>query len=886
MGVVVQPAGTVTLVFTDIVGSTRLLSELGPEDYREALGVHRRAVREAFGRHGGYEVDYEGDAFFYAFVTAGEAARAVAEALTALEPGPIRIRVGVHTGEPIVDPPKYVGLDVHRAARIMAAAGSGQVLLSQTTRDLLDDSFVVRDLGEHRLKDMSGPQRLYQLGEGDFPAPKTLYRTNVPVAVTAFLGRVRELQELSTLLGEGVHLLTLTGPAGTGKTRLALQAVAESADSFPDGVWWVPLAPVRDAGLVLSLVAQAVDVREEPGVELERTLAAALTGKRSLLLLDNAEHLLPGCADAVAHLASVPGPTIVVTSRERLQLAGEHVYPVPTLDRPDGVTLFAARAAAVGSEPGPAAVVEQLCARLDDLPLAIELAAARTVVLSPDQILARLAGRLDLLRAARDVDPRQQTLRATIEWSYELLDAEERTLFARFALFAGGCTLEAAESVCDAAIDTLASLIDKSLLRRTGGRYWMLETIREYAAEQLERSPDVELRSRWASHYLELAERAEPELWSSEQKHWLGVLDAEHANVRAVLAWALEHHEDEIALRLSAALEPFWEARGHIDEGQRLMSEALRRGGRKAAAARAKALFGYSRLIGMRSDPLREKEALEEAVELAREAQATRELIFSLTHLGTVVGELGELDRATALHEEALTRARARDDPWLTAMVLNNLGCRLLLLGDSSGAGPLIDESLELRRSLGEQRGIAVTLLSRAELAIVERDYGTAAAALAEALPLAREIGHREIEALALCELGIVRLLENDPAGAGSELAGSLTTWKELGLPERAAPCVAGFAALAQLTGSPRRAARLWGAADALTDAAGTPRPPEARPLYECFLPATRAALDEVTFASEAGAGGRMSFEDVVALAASVHRPVAGDAEAGEPPGG
>src|SRR6266536_4912296 len=454
-----QPSGTVTLVFTDIEGSTRLLSELGQERYREVLAAHRSAVREAFARFRGYEVDCEGDSFFYAFASAADAVSAVSEAMENLAKEQVRVRVGMHTGEPSLDPPNYVGLDVHRAARIMAAAHGGQVVVSQTTRDLLDTADGLRDLGEHRLKDLSGAVRLYQLGDDEFPPLRSLYRTNLPVPATAFVGRERELAEVVSLLRrEGVRLATLTGPGGTGKTRLALQAAAEVAEDYPDGIWWLPLAPLRDAGLVPLSVAEVLLLRDEPGLAIGDPLAAGLAGKRLLLLLDNAEHLLPAIADTIAGLRAIEGPLLLITSRERLQLQGEHLYSVPAMDDRDGVDLFVERARQIDPGFDDTAAAGELCERLDRLPLALELAAARTNLYTPVQLLERLGDRLDLLKAGRDTDPRQQTLRATIDWSYELLTAEERRVYRAFSVFAGGCTLEAAEGICGAAPETLASL--------------------------------------------------------------------------------------------------------------------------------------------------------------------------------------------------------------------------------------------------------------------------------------------------------------------------------------------------------------------------------------------------------------------------------------------
>ena len=472
---VAQPSGTVTLVFTDIEGSTRLLAELGEARYLDALSAHRDLVRVAFGRCGGYEVDTQGDSFFYAFPSAAGAVRAVGDAMAALEGGPIAVRVGVHTGEPGLDGRNYVGIDVHTGARVMAAAHGGQVVLSQNTRDLLDDSFALLDLGEHRLKDLSGPRRLYQLGAGGFPPLRTLHRTNLPVPASSFVGREHELEELGALLAGGVRLVTLTGPGGSGKTRLALQAVAGAADAFSAGVWWVPLASVRDPALVLSSVALALDVSEQPGRGLEELLSDALSTGRTLLLLDNLEHLLPAAATAVATLRDAGGAMVVVTSRERLRLSGEHVYPLAPLAGPEAAELFFARTGALGVDAGDAAVVAELCARLDNLPLAVELAASRVGLLAPAEMLARLGGRLDRLRGGRDADPRQQTLRATIAWSHDLLDPAERELFPRLAVFPGGATLDAVEAVCDADLDVLTSLLDKNLVRYSGDRVWMLE---------------------------------------------------------------------------------------------------------------------------------------------------------------------------------------------------------------------------------------------------------------------------------------------------------------------------------------------------------------------------------------------------------------------------
>jgi len=438
------PEGTVTFLFTDIEGSTRLLYELG-DGYATALAEHRRALREAYGAHGGVEVDTQGDAFFVAFARASDAVAAAVDAQAALERGPIRVRMGLHTGEPVVTDEGYVGLVVHKGARIAAAGHGGQVLLSQSTRELVEAN--VRDLGEHRLKDLSAPERIFQLGAVEFPPLKTLYGTNLPIPATPFLGRERELGEVTELLARGdVRLLTLTGPGGTGKTRLALQAAGARADAYPEGVYWVPLAPLADPELVLVAAGRAVGAAGD--------LDEHVGDRRLLLLLDNFEHVVAAAPRLAELLAACPSLDLVVTSREVLQVAGEQTYPVPSLADPDAVEFFVARAHAARPNFEATPAVAELCTRLDNLPLALELAAARTRVLTIDQLVDRIGERLDLFRGGRDADPRQRTLRATIEWSHDLLDEESATTFARLAVFAGGCTLEAAEAVCDAEVET------------------------------------------------------------------------------------------------------------------------------------------------------------------------------------------------------------------------------------------------------------------------------------------------------------------------------------------------------------------------------------------------------------------------------------------------
>jgi predicted ATPase/class 3 adenylate cyclase len=743
-----QPSGTVTLVFTDIEGSTRLLDSLGAEEYRNALGEHQRIVRDAFARHGGYEVDTAGDGFFYGFSTATDAARAVGEAFAELDGGVIRVRAGIHTGEPIVEGPKYVGLDVHRAARIMAAAHGGQALLSRTTHDLLDGGFTVRDLGEHRLKDLSAPQRLFQLGAGEFPRPRTLHLTNLPVPATEFLGRDGELIDVTEKLRNGARLLTLTGPGGTGKTRLALQAASEVADEFADGVWWVPLAALRDPGLLLRHTARTLDVVEQPDRPLDEVLAELLGGKQMLLVLDNAEHLLPDAAEAIATLRDLGGPKVVVTSRERLQLTGEHVYPVSQLSPPEGLDLFAARATAIDPAFEADAAVAELCSRLDNLPLAIELAAARTSVLRPEQILERLGGRLDLLKGARDADPRQQTLRATIAWSYDLLTPEERVLASGFSVFAGGATLEAVEDVCEADLETLASLVDKSLLRHDGDRFSMLETIREYGSEQLDDAGRNDVIERHGSFYERFAADAEAGLRGPDGATWLDLVDRELPNLRAAMGHALERGLGGRTLRIATGVGRYWGARSGATEGRRWLDQALAAGPVEDSARAAGCLCAGS-LAFFQGDYVAADGSFGEA---ARTAEATGEIFLeaaSSAYLVWVALERGNPANAQSPREKSRALLAQLTDPWEQSEVLLPLSC------DPLQHDATKEDVLALKRETGDVIATSDSLNNVGWDAMLRGDFATATTNLEEALAIARELDDTFRMSLATCNLGL-----------------------------------------------------------------------------------------------------------------------------------
>jgi predicted ATPase/DNA-binding SARP family transcriptional activator len=838
-----MPTGTVTLLATDIEASTQLLSELGPLEYAEALAEHRRMLRSVFAAYDGVEVDTQGDAFLIAFARASDAVAAASEAQRGLRGGQFRVRMGLHSGEPLLTAEGYVGIDVHQAARVVSAGHGGQVLISQATQALLDSSVELLDLGDHRLKDLTAAQRLYQLGAEHFPPLKTLHQTNLPVQPTPFIGRKEELAQVLELLSHA-RLVTLTGAGGSGKTRLALQAAAELVEAYQQGIWWIALAALKDPDLVEPTIARVVGAKN--GV------AEHLRGQKTLLLLDNFEHLLDAAPRISALLSEAPDVRVLTTSRERLGIAAEQEYSVPTLVDAEAVALFIARARQLKPDFQPDSAVNEICRRLDGLPLAIELAAARTKVLAPDQILKRLGRSLDLLTVgARDSPERQRTLRATIEWSYDLLDDAESHLFASLAVFAGSFSLEAAEEVCGAELDTLASLVDKSLLRERAyawgePRFSMLETVREYALERLEEGGSAqESRQRQAAYFLELAERAEPEIWGPKQEAWFERLEREHGNLWAALSWSIESGDAESALRVAGALEPFWEARGHIAEGRRWLAEALATAPASAAAVRAKALFGASRLAGIHGELAYEQELLEESVALHSKGDDQRGLIFSLSHLGSVSFWRGDKERGRALGEESVELARELGDKWSLGMALNNFGCTLMEDGDSVRARQLMEESLHLRREIGEKRGVAVSASSLAELALSEADGERATPLLEEALVLAHDLRYLPFIADGLAHLGLARVHERDYEHARSLFEESLERCQDMGNKKTASLCLSGLAAVAAAHGEALRAARLWGAAAALREETGTgPSPPE-RSLDERCLATARAGLGE-----------------------------------------
>jgi predicted ATPase/class 3 adenylate cyclase len=751
------PSGTVTLLFTDIEGSTKLLHELGAEAYADALAEHRRLLRGAFGRHGGIEIDTQGDAFFYAFADAREAVTAAEEGREALRPGAIHVRVGIHTGEPHVGPEGYVGQDVHLGARIGAAGHGGQVLLSEPTRAAAGlDEDALLDLGEHRLKDFDQAIRILQLGADRFPPLKTISNTNLPRPASSFVGRERETEEIVRLIRDGARLLTLTGPGGSGKTRLSIESAAELVGDHKAGTFWIELAPIRDPALVVDEISTTLGAKDG--------LADHIGERQMLLVLDNLEQVLDA-APALAELVEAcPNLAVLATSRERLRVRGEVEYEVHPLAEHDAVELFVARARL----PEPDDAVRELCQALDEMPLAIELAAARAKVLAPAQILERIEQRLDLFSGGRDADPRQRTLRSTIEWSHDLLDPDERRLFARLSVFAGEASLEAAEAVAGADLDDLQSLVEKSLVRRTDDRFWMYETIREFAVERFEASgEDDGVRQRHADHFLELAEEAEPHL-REEDDEWLDRLAADLDNVRGALDHFEATEQHELELRLCASYWWVWSLRGPLKEGRRRVERALAADPRPTAA-RLGALIGAHDLSGDDGDEPASRAWGEEALALGR--SLGNDWAVAYVHMGLALGftseedfvaarplleesvrgfeelgdehwemqasrrlawayeSTGDLDRAREIHRENMRRAHASGDTSLESRSLAVLGQYHLEAGEVEPALPLLEESHRLSRDRSgiPDRFAQAILVCRFALALALRGEAEAA---------------------------------------------------------------------------------------------------------------------------------------------------------------
>jgi predicted ATPase/class 3 adenylate cyclase len=733
------PSGTVTLLFTDIEGSTRLLEELG-DGYADMLEEHRRLLREAFARHNGVEVDTQGDAFFVAFARATDAVAAAADGQSALESGPVRVRIGIHTGEPTLTDGRYVGIDVHKAARIMSAGHGGQVVISEATRQLLDSADTLDDLGHHRLKDLGAPQRLYQLCGREFPPLKTLHRTNLPIQATPLVGRERELEEAGTLLRAN-RLVTLTGPGGSGKTRLALQLAAEAQEDFPDGTFWVSLQAVRDPAVVERAIAAAIGADDG--------LTAHVDRKRLLLLLDNFEQIVEAAPTVSSLLAETPNAKVIVTSREPLHVDSEQRYPVEPLAASDAVTLFIERAQSVDPAFVPHPAVEAICSRLDGLPLAIELAAARVALLGPGELLERLEHRLPLLTSrSRGAPERQRTLRATIEWSYDLLEPPEKDLFRKLGVFRGSFSLDSAEVVCGCDLDLVESLVLKSLVRRwDGGRLGMLDTIREYAAETLDGSEDAEeVHRAHAEHFLRLVEDANmsaPRLDISKPSRF-DVVIAEQDNIRAALAWAVLGGNTTLGLKIAAAAEWFW-VLTDPEEGMRWFSRLYEQPDAAVVPVeiRADSIRAWGSAADIAGHVEEAGRRYEESLALYEELKDEFGCAVLLHRLSLHAMRKGDLERARELVGASHEIRERHDDTWGLTQTVGTLGAIERDAGDPERARELIAESAALASKIntGWWEGGMLAELAQLDLAAGRIDEGKAAAL--NALALADEIRDR-----------------------------------------------------------------------------------------------------------------------------------------------
>jgi predicted ATPase/class 3 adenylate cyclase len=828
---VTLPTGTVTFLFTDIEGSTRLMRELG-DQYVPLQAVHHELLRDAFRTNEGRELRTEGDSFFCVFQSALDACNAAATAQRSFADhqwpsrGAIKVRIGVHTGEAPLMGDEYVGLDVHHAARIAAAAYGGQVLVSAATQALvsggLPAGLTLRDLGNHRLRDLAQNERLFQLvvdGVPDqFPALRTLDGTpnNLPTQLTSFVGRDDVVARAKQLLGQ-TRLLTLTGPGGIGKTRLSLQVAAETFDFFPDGVYFVALSAVRDQDVIASAIAQALSISLTGNHMPLEAVTEHLRKKKALLVLDNFEQLLPEAAGFPASLLKAsPDLKIIVSSRAALRSYGEQEFPVEPLHLPDprstpspemlsqfeSVKLFIERALAVKpdfhvtNENAPA--VAGICERVDGLPLAIELAAARVKLFSPQALHARLEKSLSALGGgSRDLPDRQQTLTGAIAWSYDLLEPPARRLMARFSVFARGAGLEQAEVVCGPADEVgvddvttgLDELADQSLLRRMPDfdepRLLMLQTIREYAGERLDESGELELiKDRHAAAFTKMAIEAQGRLFGGDRKSELDRLERDLDNFRAALDWCIACQKTEQALRLAAAMWRLWQMRGHLREGRARIESVLA-------------------LPGIDKYPEPKRLALEAA--------------------GGIAYWQADMDAAANWYDEALVLTRATGDKRAIANALyNDSFPRTVGRFDMRAALPILEEAVALYRELGDTAGLARCQWGIGNLYHFLEEYPAAITSLEEAITHFRQLGDNFGLGWALHTRSLVGINTGDGATAEPLVAEGLRLFSEAGDVSGVTLLLDDAAQLAQLKGERMRGLRLASASRALQARSGT----------------------------------------------------------------
>jgi predicted ATPase/class 3 adenylate cyclase len=843
------PAGTITLLFSDIEGSTRLLEQLG-EGYAEVLDEHRRIVRRAVAARGGHELRTEGDSFFVVFARAGDAARAAVAAQRELAAGAwsggsrVRVRMGLHTGEPRVVVRDYVGIDVHCAARICSAAHGGQVVVSETTERLLAGEPVagvsLRDLGEHRLKDLSRPMRLHQIVAAgladDFPPLRALEQspTSAPgrwAPPTALFGRQADLEALARLVREGGNrLVTLIGPGGVGKTRLAIEAAERLAGDFADGTRFVPLGAVSEARDLASAIATTLAAPVREGEPVPAALLRFLSNRHRLLVLDNFEQLVEGAPVVAELIGTCPELTILVTSREPTRLAAERLYPVRPLEVPDAsasvaaierygsVAMFCERARArdpaFAIDKSTATHVGEICRRLDGLPLALELAAARCGLLSVPELAVRLDRALVMLVGGpRDAPERQRTLRATIDWSYDLLTNEERRAFAHMAVFAGGATVAVAEAITAASLDTLDSLVAKQLLTRRGERLLMLETVRDYALERLAEDPDRDaVREGLAGWWLSFAREATPHLVRADRGRWLARLDAELPNALAALSWALEQRHADLGLRLVGELGEYWLRTNRWDEGLSWLQVALELAPEASDRPHARALFYRARLTDVRRSYQKYRDDLEASLALFRACDDPAGIAACLGELAFTEAWRGRFEGAAALGDEAIEVAQRTQDEGVLATALS---MSAMTVAEYEDAAQRAHIALACLQAAGDVNGLARVCLNVGYAALAERRYADALGWCDRGLESARRLDNiwavfstRTNEALAR-----LFLLQFDEAAKA--FCQALAVCHDAGAENVADETLLGLAAAEASRGDLARAARLTGAATA-----------------------------------------------------------------------
>ncbi len=912
-------SGTITFLFTDIEGSTKRW-EHHPAQMKSAVERHDAILRGAIEANGGFVFRTEGDAFRAAFDTALPALLAAVQAQSALETepwaqeiAPLRVRIALHTGAIEARDGDYVGPSLNRMARLLAVANGGQTLLSlpteQLVRDNLPSGVTLRDMGEHRLKDLQRPERIFQLVApglpADFPPLKTIdvRPNNLPLLRGALVGRAKLLDSISNVIMRGdVGILTLTGPAGIGKTRVSLQVAADLLEHFADGVFFVPLDPVNDAGLVAFTIARTFQVPEGGGRPLLEILEDYLRDKQLLLVLDNFEQVLDAGSVVSRLVAAAPDLKVLITSRSRLHVRGEREFPVPALSlpkpgqlpTPEGITqyeavrLFMERAVAVkpdfeiNNENAP--VVAEICARLDGLPLAIELAAARIKLLPPKAMLVRLKHRLSLLVGGeRDLPARQQTLRGAIDWSYNLLSEEEQMLFRRLSVAVGGYTLEAAEAVCSGGeqvdvLNGLESLLDKSLLRQEEqedgeSRFSMLETIREYALERLADSVEVVTVSRsHAEFFLALAQEAAPQLYRSRQLEWLDRLELEHDNLCAALGWSLQHEEVQTALGFAVSLSHFWWVHGYLTEGRNWLEEVCRLSAAKGNQTKeyAKALYGLAVLCRNLGDLSCMAANSEESARISRQIGDEQSLAWALALLAVSQHMQGEAVAARATAEESVSLfSKLGNDEWGRANALLRFSIVLNSQRQHDLARSNLQESLEIFRGIGDRWGMAQALNFMGDMARMQDDYGQAERLYEESLQLYRQMGIKRDIPASLHNLGHVALAAGDCSRAWEFFTESLLLHRELGNRHGVAECLAGLAGVAGRLEQHARAARLFAAAEASATGHIITWPMWAAEIadYDRNLSEARAGLDEQNWQRAWAEGAAMDMERAIEYA-------------------